>query len=248
MTIFSSIQNGWKKLCGMLESEGIRKSFFTQGRADMIARHPGLIEKFRRVGLEEIAIGFESPKQGDLDNLRKKSTRTVNDEALKILNDNGINTLGAFMVRPDYGEEDFDILASYIEEAQALYPNVKIFPRITVLTPLPGTDLYSQEEKNLITRDYRMFDTLHAVLPTKLSREEFYRCYAKVWKRTLSSIFKKIIRQDSDTKEHGENIDFPDFHKLIQQSKNLSNYKSYLRDEHEWGLHGTERFRDGTIS
>ena len=226
-----------EKLCDLLRAEGIHKSFFTQGRADMIARHPKIIEKFKSVGLEEIAIGFESPRQADLDHLRKKSTREHNDEALKVLNDHEINTLAAFMVHPSYDVEDFERLASFIEEAQIAYPFVKIFPRITILTPLPGTDLYELRRDDLITNDYRLFDTLHAVLPTRLPREEFYRQYARVWKRCLSSIFKKIIQQESRTKEHGNDVDSWDFHKLILQSKQLSNVESYLKDEEMCGVY-----------
>ncbi|HEV2187286.1 MAG TPA: hopanoid C-3 methylase HpnR, partial [Stellaceae bacterium] len=45
---------------------------------------------------------------------------------------------------------------------------------ISVNTPYPGTESWLTEERRLQTRDYRLFDIQHSVLPTKLSLEEFY--------------------------------------------------------------------------
>ena len=46
---------------------------------------------------------------------------------------------------------------------------------ISVNTPYPGTEIWLTEERRLATRDYRLFDIQHAVLPTKLPLPEFYR-------------------------------------------------------------------------
>jgi len=51
----------------------------------------------------------------------------------------------------------------------------------TVLTPLPGTLLYRDRYRELLTHDYRCYDTLHSVLPTRLPREEFYRHFAGLY-------------------------------------------------------------------
>jgi hypothetical protein len=51
-------------------------------------------------------------------------------------------------------------------------------PGFSVLTPLPGTDLWDETEESLQTRDWELFDIAHAVLPTKLPLDEFYRQYA----------------------------------------------------------------------
>ena len=46
---------------------------------------------------------------------------------------------------------------------------------ISVATPYPGTELWHTEGRRLTTRDYRLFDIQHAVLPTRLPLEEFYK-------------------------------------------------------------------------
>ncbi len=63
---------------------------------------------------------------------------------------------------------------------------VKI-PSYTVLTPLPGTVLYEEMKDKLITSEYRLFDFLHAVIPTRLPLKEFYRELARLWAQTYNS-------------------------------------------------------------
>jgi hopanoid C-3 methylase len=46
---------------------------------------------------------------------------------------------------------------------------------ITVNTPYPGTETWVTESRNFTTRDYRLFDAQHAVLPTKLPLQQFYQ-------------------------------------------------------------------------
>ena len=45
---------------------------------------------------------------------------------------------------------------------------------ISVNTPYPGTESWRTEARRINTRDYRLFDIQHAVLPTFLSLPEFY--------------------------------------------------------------------------
>jgi hypothetical protein len=46
---------------------------------------------------------------------------------------------------------------------------------ISVNTPYPGTETWLTEARRLESRDYRLFDIQHSVLPTRLPLEEFYR-------------------------------------------------------------------------
>jgi hypothetical protein len=45
---------------------------------------------------------------------------------------------------------------------------------ISVNTPYPGTESWHTESRKIQTRDYRLFDIQHAVLPTKMPLPEFY--------------------------------------------------------------------------
>jgi hypothetical protein len=46
---------------------------------------------------------------------------------------------------------------------------------ISVNTPYPGTESWLTDGRRLATRDYRLFDIQHAVLPTRLPLDRFYR-------------------------------------------------------------------------
>ena len=45
---------------------------------------------------------------------------------------------------------------------------------VSVNTPYPGTETWHTESRKINTRDYRLYDIQHAVLPTKMPLPEFY--------------------------------------------------------------------------
>lgn len=45
---------------------------------------------------------------------------------------------------------------------------------LTVATPYPGTEIWFTESRRLTSRDYRLFDVAHAVLPTRMPLDKFY--------------------------------------------------------------------------
>lgn len=108
----------------------------------------------------------------------------------------GINTYGTLIVDPDYDEGDFRRLREYV--VRHAIPNAWF----TILTPLPGTDLFEQLQEVLTTRNWEMFDLAHAVLPTKLSLERFYREYAQLYtagyspKVLVSRAWKALVNKE----------------------------------------------------
>jgi hopanoid C-3 methylase len=44
---------------------------------------------------------------------------------------------------------------------------------ISVNTPYPGTETWRTEARRINTRDYRLYDIQHAVLPTRLPLADF---------------------------------------------------------------------------
>ncbi len=50
---------------------------------------------------------------------------------------------------------------------------------MTVNTPYPGTETWLTESRRFTTRDYRLFDVQHAVLPTRLPLRAFYEQFVK---------------------------------------------------------------------
>jgi hypothetical protein len=59
------------------------------------------------------------------------------------------------------------------------------FASFTVLTPLPGTELYAAREAELLSRKPELYDMLHALFPTTLPMQEFYQELAKLWTKAV---------------------------------------------------------------
>jgi radical SAM superfamily enzyme YgiQ (UPF0313 family) len=169
-----------KKLARLIKAEGIRKRYFLYGRSDTIARNPELLEAWRNIGLERIFVGLEFFRDEDLQYIRKGSSAGDNREAVRILQDLGLEIYASFIVRPEFTKEDFSQFIDYCREL-----NLN-FAGFSVLTPLPGTDFYANVKDQLITHDYDLFDFIHTLLPTKLPLKEFYQEYERLFKEGIS--------------------------------------------------------------
>ena len=173
-----------EQLAEEIQRRGLKKYWGTQGRTDFIADNPETMRRLRDSGLIMILSGYESNEENGLDYLLKRNTVDKNRKAARILRELGVISTGIFMVRPDYEESDFDRLYAHINDI-----GVSI-PIITILTPLPGTQLYRAREKELLTTDMRLYDLLHSVLPTKIPRSIFYKKLAEGNQATWPSFEK----------------------------------------------------------
>jgi len=162
------------EIADLIKAEGLEHHYLAQCRSDCIVRHRDLVEKWVGIGLGGILLGLEGASDEMLQLVNKRSDVVTNDRAIKILRDLDVIIWAAFIIDPQWSVEDFDRLEEYILRHQ-LTP-----VQYTVLTPLPGTDLYIERYDELLTHDYRCYDTMHSVLPTKLPREEFYRQFARL--------------------------------------------------------------------
>jgi len=120
--------------------------------------------------------------------VNKSNKLSVNDEAIRILKDNGVIIWGAFIVDPMWDVDDFKQLRDYVHEKEITHT------QFTVLTPLVGTQLYREKFNDLLTYDYTCYDTLHAVTPTKLPREEFYKQFADMYKQHDVGPYYDLVR------------------------------------------------------
>jgi len=167
-------------IADLLLERGIKKRFMFQARSDSIARHPETLAKLREAGFATAFLGFEKIDAKGMESVHKGSTVESNEAALAVLRKVGMNTFGTLIVDPDWGEGDFRRLYDYVR-LHAI-PNAWF----TVLTPLPGTALFEQVHEALTTRNWEIFDLAHAVLPTKLGLERFYREYARLYTAVYS--------------------------------------------------------------
>jgi radical SAM superfamily enzyme YgiQ (UPF0313 family) len=213
------------KIADIIRQRGIKKEFGMQARTDTISRHPDLLKKWREAGLETVLIGFEAASQDKLDAVAKGATIEQNERAMDILNSLGVHMWGAFIVDPQFTREDFRQLKEYRERKGIIYP------QFTILTPLPGTDLYRDRYGELVTHDYRLFDALHAVLPTRLPREEFYKEFAGLYRPDNPGLVYDWISSGRLTMERAR--------KAREILMELGNYENFLQGERAAGLSPT---------
>jgi radical SAM superfamily enzyme YgiQ (UPF0313 family) len=181
-------------IADLIRAEGIRKRFSMECRTDSIVRHPELVTKWVDIGLYAVLLGLEGSDE-TLKSVNKKNTASVNDEAIRILHDHGVIIWGAFIADPDWSADEFARLRDYVDSREITHT------QFTVLTPLPGSRLWQEKRAELLTEDYSCYDCLHAVLPTRLPREEFYRQFANLYRQRDLGPYYDLVREGKLTIE-----------------------------------------------
>ncbi len=168
-----------KAMATLIREAGIRKRYFLYWRSDTISRNPGLLELWRDVGLERVFVGLEFFRDEDLEDIRKGSTVSDNETAVKVLKDLGIDLYASFIVRPEFTRSDFSAFRAYCRALDLE------FATFAMLTPLPGTDFYQQVREQMISHDYDFFDFMHTLLPTALPLKDFYEEFYQLWQKAV---------------------------------------------------------------
>ncbi len=146
---------------------------------------PGLIRAMAMAGCTGVFVGFESLADQNLADARKKTPKTADyARRVRILHDNGIQVNGSFVLGFDHDRKDvFARTAAWVEE------NRLECATFHILTPYPATPLFRQMEMEgrLLHRDWRLYDTAHAVFrPKHMEPEELEQGYGWLYERLFS--------------------------------------------------------------
>jgi hopanoid C-3 methylase HpnR len=150
-----------------VERRRIKKEYYLETRTDVLVRHPEVFAYWKRLGLNYMFLGIEAIDEEGLKAFRKRSTTDVNARALQLARDLGVSVAVNLIVDPAWDEKRF----ATVREWAMSVPEIV---HLTVQTPYPGTETWHSESRKLTTRDYRLFDIQHAVLPTTLPLATFY--------------------------------------------------------------------------
>jgi radical SAM superfamily enzyme YgiQ (UPF0313 family) len=221
-------------IADLIRSSGLRKRYSMECRTDSIVRQPELVSKWVEIGLYAVLLGLEGASDEILRSVNKRNTSSTNDEAIRILQDHGVIIWGAFIADPDWEAGDFTQLREYVSRKQITHT------QFTVLTPLPGTELHRQKSDELLTDDYTCYDTLHAVTPTRLPRDEFYRRFANLYHQRDLSPYYDLVREGK--------LSIDDCKRGKQMLDAMSRWESYIENDPVLGNRrsrqpGTQRSR-----
>src|SRR6266568_1155578 len=147
---------------------GIRKQYYLETRGDVLLRNKDAFRLWKQLGLKTMFLGLEAIDEEGLKKYRKRVSLGRNFEAVEFARSLGVNVAINLIADPDWDHERFRIVRDWCLEM----PDVI---NISVNTPYPGTESWITDGRRLETRDYRLFDIQHAVLPTRLPLAEFYR-------------------------------------------------------------------------
>jgi hopanoid C-3 methylase HpnR len=158
-----------------IERRGIQKRYYLETRADVLLKNREVFAYWRKLGLKYLFLGLEAIDAEGLKMHRKRVSMGTNTEALAVAREIGVSVAINLIADPSWDEERFAI----VREWATSIPDIV---HLTVATPYPGTELWLTESRKLTTRDYRLFDIQHAVLPTTLPLHKFYSELVKTQK------------------------------------------------------------------
>lgn len=147
--------------------KGIRKNYYMETRGDVLLRNKEVFKLWKKLGMRYLFLGIESIDEGGLEKYRKRIDLSRNFEALEFARSLDIQVAINIIADTDWDHARFKVIREWCKEVPEIV-------NISINTPYPGTESWLTESRNLTSHDYRLFDIQHAVLPTKMSLEEFY--------------------------------------------------------------------------
>lgn len=152
-----------------------RKSSPSSAAEDLASiREPNVLIKnkerfayWKKLGLHYMFLGLEALDEESLKLHRKRITTGENFQALEIARELGLTVAVNIIADCDWDERQFEV----VREWAMAVPEIV---HLTVATPYPGTEIWFTESRRLTSRDYRLFDVAHAVLPTRMPLDKFY--------------------------------------------------------------------------
>ncbi len=147
--------------------QGIKKQYYLETRGDVLLRNKDVFQFWKRLGLQYMFLGVEAIDEAGLKMHRKRISLGRNFEALEYARSMGITVAINLIADPSWDRSRFETVRQWCLEIPEIV-------NISVNTPYPGTESWHTETRPFQTRDYRLYDIQHAVLPTTLPLPEFY--------------------------------------------------------------------------
>jgi radical SAM superfamily enzyme YgiQ (UPF0313 family) len=158
-----------------------------------ISQEDELLQLMSESGCGAVFIGFESISEENLSSMNKGINKKFNYvEAINKIQSYGMLVHSSFIVGYDFdSRKTFRELVDFIQESKLL------MPLINVLTPFPGTKLFSrfEDEKRILHREWEKYDTKNVVFqPVSMTPSELADGYRQIVQEIYSfdSIFEKL--------------------------------------------------------
>ncbi len=214
------------ELAAALRRRGVFKRWIlVQTRTDIVCRHPELLEAWRPIARDfDIFFGLEAASDAGLANVTKDASVSSSVEAGRISRSLGYGVTGNFLVDPDWTEAEFAELWDFVAKngfQRAGY---------TILTPLPGTELFQKLAPVLKGQSWFKYDMHHVLWEPRLGARRFFELYAETWRRSIlnTSGEKRWI----DWMRQIRPAQIPYLTRVLLRTQRMMKAEAYLR-EHE---------------
>jgi radical SAM superfamily enzyme YgiQ (UPF0313 family) len=212
------------ELAVALKKRGVCKRWLlVQTRTDLVCRHPDLLEAWRPLAKDfDIFFGLEAASDEGLASVMKDARVSSSVEAARLSRSLGYGVTGNFLIDPDWSEAEFRELWDFVARhgfERAGY---------TILTPLPGTDLYRKLAPALEGQPWFKYDMHHVLWEPHLGAERFFELYAETWRRSILNTSGQ--KSWLDWMRQIRPAQIPYLTRVLWRTQRMMNAEAYLKE------------------
>ena len=196
-----------RELARALKKRGVKKRWIlVQTRTDLVGRNADLLEEWRPIAKDfDIFFGLEAASDAKLAGVTKDAPVSASLEAARIARELRYGVTGNFLVDPDWDEAQFQELWDFVAAhgfQRAGY---------TILTPLPGTELFQKLAPVLEGQPWFKYDMHHVLWEPRLGAKRFFEMYAETWRRSILNTSRReaLDRLDAPDQAGGDPVPDP---------------------------------------
>ena len=213
-------------LARALKERGVKKRWLlVQTRTDLVCRRPDLLEAWRPLAKDfDVFFGLEAASDEGLAGVVKDTGVWASIEAANIARSFGYGVTGNFLVDPDWDEARFRELWDFVAEhgfQRAGY---------TILTPLPGTELFQRLAPVLEGQPWFKYDMHHVLWEPRLGPRRFFELYAETWRRSILNT--RGEKKLSDWMRQVSVADVPYITRVLLRTQRMMRAEAYLKEHH----------------
>ena len=171
---FAANKKRAKRLLRAMIKEGLTFKFSTQVRVEL-AKDEELLQLMKDAGCHTLFIGFESINPESLKEMKKSQTVEDIEHAIEMIHKYGIHIHGMFV--HGFDKDTWDSVKETVNFAKK---NKITSAQFLLLTPFPGSELYSNHLDRLIINDWSLYDAHHTLFqpvnfsPLELQKAQIY--------------------------------------------------------------------------
>jgi hopanoid C-3 methylase len=228
------------ELARELRRRGVKKNWIlVQSRCDLVARSSDLLAEWRPLAKDfDIFFGLESASDSGLAAVTKDAGTNASVLAAEVARSMRYGVTGNFLVDPDWEQLQFEELWAFVQKhgfQRAGY---------TILTPLPGTELFDRMKPLLAGQPWFKYDMHHVLWEPRLGARRFFELYAETWRRSILNLsgeksWLDWMRQIKPTQ-------IPYLTRVLSRTQRMMKVEAYMQ-EHDAGVRAKAIMRNESI-